>query len=458
MKGSIMKGWNKLLLIVSIILMIPMVALYGLKFFLDAKIKSKYSQEQLKRLDELKTKKVSVKSAAPIVIKNKKSLNDLMKELSDEYTASGVKDYFNLYYSYNKPQENKDKIDKEMFENLKKIEPLIEKLKAVVDSPDYNLDCANQKEIPAGPSGIPGPNFLPLQNAILGLTIQAKWFCSQRRYEEAFINAEYIIRASKTDLYSRNISNFIAINFYAKGAVSWYDSVLKYDDLNLLKKTFEKQKELKRDSGFILRDIDMQIVDYIGNIRAAERLGIDVDYENKTGLELFAESFRVEAEYMEKFVMPNLTDPEDLKIIKRMIENYRMASAVAGGKAIGLKPVLIKIIGPFIRNQLIVLSNPNEKEALTRDDVALTKYNLMIVETAKKIYELENNKDIENISDLVPDYLSEIPEDIFNDSKFPLIYDKEIFSIGPDKNDNEAQILYDPTNGTRSPGDIYLMN
>ena len=65
----------------------------------------------------------------------------------------------------------------------------------------------------------------------------------------------------------------------------------------------------------------------------------------------------------------------------------------------------------------------------------------------------------ESIQALVPDYLPELPTDPFNAEESPelrYVSDEIVYSIGPDKKDQEAAIKYDPTNGTISQGDIFF--
>ncbi len=450
-----MKGWQKLVLILFIIFTIPFGLLYGIKIWGEHKVNKYFSEEQKTEMESFKTKKISVKKYKPIMPKRADTIEDLTKSLSDEYEAIDGNNFFGKYQR-NMSKDKKAKIEEEIFADIKKIEPLIEKFKALIDSPDYDLNFAYPKVDFSKLTGLPMPNYLFMQNSVKGLILQAKWFWTQDRYEEAFINAEYIIRASYTDHYSRLISSLIGIGFYSWGAETWHELAMKCRDLNLLKNTFNRQKELMRDTGFLLKDISPQITDFIGSLKVAERFGIKTDFENKTGNQINAEYYKAEAEFLEKIVLPNIHNRQIENDVKSRIESYRMFCAISGGEAIGLKPKLIKIIGPFIRDHFFAGSMPNLLEAYTRDDAALTKYNLMLVETAKKIYELENKKEMENLSELVPDYLSEIPKDLFSENGTSLIYDKRIFSIGPDKNDTEGLFIYDPTNGTISPGDIYF--
>jgi hypothetical protein len=76
---------------------------------------------------------------------------------------------------------------------------------------------------------------------------------------------------------------------------------------------------------------------------------------------------------------------------------------------------------------------------------------------AIQVYRLEKKKEPNGWDELKP-YLSAIPIDAFTDK--PFIWSKDstgrslVYSVGPDLKDDAAKIIYDPTNGTTSRGDI----
>jgi hypothetical protein len=59
--------------------------------------------------------------------------------------------------------------------------------------------------------------------------------------------------------------------------------------------------------------------------------------------------------------------------------------------------------------------------------------------------------------DDVNEYLGQIPLDPFTDKPFLLGQEKDkvfVYSVGPNGKDDKGLIIYDPTNGTMSAGDI----
>ncbi|MBI3736988.1 hypothetical protein HY256_10805 [Candidatus Sumerlaeota bacterium] len=60
------------------------------------------------------------------------------------------------------------------------------------------------------------------------------------------------------------------------------------------------------------------------------------------------------------------------------------------------------------------------------------------------------------MSELVPGILADLPKDPFSpDHKFYIEIPKP-HSVGPDQEDQHASLLYDPTNGAVSAGDIFM--
>jgi len=102
------------------------------------------------------------------------------------------------------------------------------------------------------------------------------------------------------------------------------------------------------------------------------------------------------------------------------------------------------------------------KEALKtfpiREQTAETRLILLETSAAMKLYQLKEGKSPQTLQDLVPTYLPELPVDTFTKNPIILKNDPDkgilIYSYGPDTTDDRGQILYDPTNGTISKGDL----
>jgi hypothetical protein len=93
------------------------------------------------------------------------------------------------------------------------------------------------------------------------------------------------------------------------------------------------------------------------------------------------------------------------------------------------------------------------------DNLTGAIFDLLILQTTQKIYELEHNTKPVDIQTLVNcSILERIPEDAFDEEMAAYRRTPEglFYSIGPDKEDQQAQTYYDPTNGSASPGDFWL--
>lgn len=85
---------------------------------------------------------------------------------------------------------------------------------------------------------------------------------------------------------------------------------------------------------------------------------------------------------------------------------------------------------------------------------SVSEWNILTTATAVKLYELEKGKAPENLEELVPKYLSELPKDPFDEFKL-LKYkrknDKEwtLYSLGPDKKDSNGEIISDGSDSSK---------
>jgi hypothetical protein len=94
--------------------------------------------------------------------------------------------------------------------------------------------------------------------------------------------------------------------------------------------------------------------------------------------------------------------------------------------------------------------------AITRDTTTKAHSRLTRIMAALELFRSRNNAYPDTLDDL-GDILKPIPLDPFTEKNFE--YGKvgdayRLYSTGPDMRDDFAAIIYDPTNGTESPGDI----
>jgi hypothetical protein len=116
-------------------------------------------------------------------------------------------------------------------------------------------------------------------------------------------------------------------------------------------------------------------------------------------------------------------------------------------------PEMLKEVHPMLGTVV-----PNFGDAFIRNLITITDNHLIRVMAALQLYHYDKKEYPNSLDDLFPNYLTAIPKDPFSDANF--IYGKTgdsfyLHSVGPDLNDDKAEIIYDPTNGTVSSGDIF---
>ena len=108
---------------------------------------------------------------------------------------------------------------------------------------------------------------------------------------------------------------------------------------------------------------------------------------------------------------------------------------------------------------LFAIAAPPYTKVITRYYASLSEFDALITAAAVRLYELENGQTPDRLQELVPTYLSKIPEDPFDDFK-PLRYERRekrwiVYSIGPDREDNNGKLRYEEA-GSDKVGDIVV--
>jgi len=136
------------------------------------------------------------------------------------------------------------------------------------------------------------------------------------------------------------------------------------------------------------------------------------------------------------------------------IENFKksLEGKVKFAPIYTLKEMLLKrrsptkIYASFMADAFLIAATPNFSKISTRYHIFYSKLNLFIAAVAVKVYENDNSKLPENLSQLQEKYYQEIPEDSFNSYK-PINYKKVgtsfiVYSFGPDRKDDNARIVF----------------
>ena len=146
---------------------------------------------------------------------------------------------------------------------------------------------------------------------------------------------------------------------------------------------------------------------------------------------------------------------DDIPQKGRRIDFYRKTLYYGPNEYSKLKPLQKKRIYIY-ENEMFSDWESLNASFLIRLKNQQSKYDLARLRILNRIRELEGKPPITKVGQLDSKKLN-LKNDPFN--TIPLSYSdtlKDFYSIGPDAIDDKGKLLYDPTNGTNSLGDIYL--
>ena len=405
-----------------------------------------------------------------------------LKELDD-------KEFFNLNIRIIKIDEIDYATLKPLLEQNRE---LIDAFLAVVSRPDYEIDALGKPGVCDENGDLPMPNFLIAQTCAKILRLQAFMLAHEGKFKEALKTCELAVRAARVSGYSILISQLIGVAVNAIGVRTWIAVVGQCTDPALLRRTLERQNVLRKQSVFMPADVPVVVLDHLGVIHELQRRGLKVEYQGLTAQQLTARTAEARVDYLERIARPAIAnDPEMQKKVDASIANYQSQSENSGGRAYSIKGAFRKFGASFVRPILFAIAQPNMLEARNRADVSRAYFDLLRAETARRIFQLEKGVAPVRLADVSPQYLPEVPGDVFTASKIvdwkivsvsaeisiststqtqtpardPSVLrapatlreaPEHYYSIGPDRKDDGGALLYDPTNGTISRGDIWL--
>ncbi|MBN1902943.1 hypothetical protein JW926_16590 [Candidatus Sumerlaeota bacterium] len=359
-------------------------------------------------------------------------------------------------YKYLKEEDGDPTKTISLDEEVSKFNPLIKSFKEIIERDDYEIDALVAGKDIKDMNGIPSSDYLQFQISIKILGLKAFQLMNDGKTSEALNMAEDMSKASRSHLYSTLICQLISISCHSLGTETWHQVVMKCHDPELIRSALVRQNKMVPHNGFLPGSIDLGVSDKIGEIRMANRFGITTHIDGKTGREIYGEWLRVQAEFEENLILPLFSDPPEIEKFHERISNLRKTSAVFGSDDISFPMQFYRLISLITLPTLYSTSVGNYEEAFFREKVALARYDLLRLDTAKKLYFLEHKKEPENMEDLVPGYIPVLLLDPFTE-KEPFRKESFFYSIGPDKKDQKGAVFYDPTNGTTSSGDIFFI-
>lgn len=170
--------------------------------------------------------------------------------------------------------------------------------------------------------------------------------------------------------------------------------------------------------------------------------------------------------------MGDVLTPEQLEKIKEILKPFIEESLQQAKKT--MAPEEYQKLEQNFQDRMATLSNgeltsayidatDSSENIIIRKNVSRVKADLRSIHTGMEAYRVDWNIYPQKLNLLTKPvaYLSSIPYDVFNNDSEPIKIKMRddnkyvIYSIGPDKTDDNAEIEYDPTNGFESSGDIF---
>ena len=466
---------KRFLIILGIIVAVPIFALLGLKTHFERECLSRLSEKERIEFEKWRTEKLNI------------SPEDLCAEPFQDATLEAAKIFKALWkeqyrkalelseryhdYKIRDPKTQDFQEFESIIQELEQFQPLIKAFKDLVNKQDYEIDVfALYKDFPPSQTILLRGNYpdifpiitessfsveyLPFWVTTHLLELDGDDMILEGDISGAMDNSETIIRASKSHKYALLLTRLIAMAGISRGANLWYRAMEQCEDPFLLRQTLERQNALV-PTVLIEKDENILTTENLGRIRHAMRMGLEPFIENKTGQEILGEASRLEADYLEKSVIPSINDPKAKGKMMKVVKGFRFYQKFAGGEIWNNAPIL-SWISSIVNSINYLICLPNKAEAQTRDAVSHSRYDLVRLQTAFNLYYLERNREAETLADLTPEFLPEIPQDPFGQGDAfqskPFLY-----SLGPDRTDQKGEFLYDPTNGTITQGDIYFI-
>jgi len=332
--------------------------------------------------------------------------------------------------------------------DMVELEPMFSAFEGLVKKPDYDLTALRA-----------GMEYHGMQTMSVSFINSLEYIKTcvllyQGKIDEALQNAEITVCASRVPRYSSIISLFEGISSMQRGIKAWYAAVKQCNNAVLLRHSLERMRKVAPRKDLIVKDVPLMLLELIGAIRDAKKGGLAVrDIQGKTANEIALEAMRIYDEYMEKICLPSIREPAEKARREKILKEEIDFSAVFGYKVKSLRGLFYKIASPFYNSWMLTQyrsSLPlNPFNVHIRVQCALAYYDLLMLETERKIRKLEGGGAEVSI-------IEKSLKDVF--SKDGQAYgEKPVFySVGPDCIDQHASILYDPTNGTISPGDVFF--
>ena len=358
-------------------------------------------------------------------------------------------------------------------QELEELTPLLEAFEKLVMQPDYEIEALTAGYNPAadgfdqGSPDLPFPNLAALQLMPKLMEVRILQLMEDGGSTEALANIETILKATRTSIYSGILKKLISNLIRTTNAEFIHELISKNTDYVFLHQILKLLNEMDPQQNcsyhiphpsFDHLDVALEVTDHLGSIRYAKRFGIERQVQGLTAQEIVAESLMgVGSDYAERFILPAVADETVKGQIRQEIKGNRNALAVLRGEMAPEETHANKVMVPAIVSADFYANHqwPSFDEINLRDNMAQSKYDLLRLTIALKIYKLEQGEEPTDLSLLAPDLLPLIPLDPFTDA-LPYRMKPFFYAVGPDGIDQQGALRYDPTNGAFSAGDVML--
>lgn len=316
------------------------------------------------------------------------------------------------------------------------IQPFLDKLAFYVRLPGYEIGAW---AIDKRDENSTIPNFLSIQVSAKALLLRAYAAANQKNWREAFESNLTVYELIKRSPGESVIGHLVSIAVEGMAVDVTLQLARACDDVDVLKKSLN---EMNRLDAKINPDIllNSQVLDLISGLREFKKRDSSIDLTpGKTGRYYFRQMVDFVAQKERNQQWP---------------EKFPELWVIKLGRYLGF--------GFEIDAILYKVFTPNLQTAQIRERATITNFRMAQIALASRMEELKTGKPVNRVADLVPGYFSQEPLDPFaNGGKgSAFLYDetqKMFYGVGPDQIDDKNQVVYSPSNGIMSVGDISVL-
>lgn len=288
------------------------------------------------------------------------------------------------------------------------LEELTQAFEMVVQRPDYDIAAFFSDRDPESEP------LYKITSCGRLLRMKAMFAAREGRTEEALKAAETCARASLAHRYDTLVLQLCGLLCCQYGREAWNEALRQCQDAILLRRALEAQNRLASQFDFLAdRTLPIMILAEIGRLREFKRHGMQIEYQGLSEREMVGKIWAIHADYLEIHRLPELMkqDPAEAREIRKVIADYRSYAARNGAPGGGWRGMYYRYLGRIDEPADFVSSRvANSTARWNQVDEALDQFDCLRLETARKLYGLERGKAPSADTDLVPQYLPQLPQ------------------------------------------------